>query len=192
MMDGGDDVGMVLSPQCFHNLNQHGDIFNHQNIHFWEYMQPGYDALGFISCTGAHVLACGWTHICRLVATTAKPLRAGVSTKHQQVPADSKGRLSVASARADLPYCRHGELAHDSRRSAIVGTNFLIRSSAFNECGWMPEYTLTEDYALGMELKMRKWQVLRRAADFIVSAVHNSTLVHAGAPTWIVCVTCCQ
>ena len=52
MMDGGDDVGMVLSPQCFHNLNQYGDIFNHQNIHFWEYMQPGYDALGFISCTG--------------------------------------------------------------------------------------------------------------------------------------------
>ncbi len=36
MMDGGDDVGMVLSPQCFHNLNQEGDIFNHSNIHFWE------------------------------------------------------------------------------------------------------------------------------------------------------------
>lgn len=99
MLDGGDDVGMVLSPQCFWNLNQGGDIFNHTNIHFWEYMQPGrlllllpnlrsrmravppadclwvcqsdgpcaswcvrtlialwppagYDALGFISCTG--------------------------------------------------------------------------------------------------------------------------------------------
>ena len=25
----------------------------------------------------------------------------------------------------------------------------------------MPEYTLTEDYALGMELKMRQWQVRR-------------------------------
>lgn len=36
MMDGGDDVGMVLSPQCFSNLNQDGDIFNHSNIHFWE------------------------------------------------------------------------------------------------------------------------------------------------------------
>ena len=41
MLDGGDDVGMVLSPQCFWNLNQGGDIFNHTNIHFWEYMQPG-------------------------------------------------------------------------------------------------------------------------------------------------------
>lgn len=51
--DGGDDVGMVLSPQAFHNLNVHADIFNHSNIHFWEYSQPGYDALGFISCTGA-------------------------------------------------------------------------------------------------------------------------------------------
>ena len=52
IMVAGDDIGMVLSPQCFHNLNLHEDIFNHSNIHFWEYMQPGYDALGFISCTG--------------------------------------------------------------------------------------------------------------------------------------------
>ena len=59
------------------------------NIHFWEYMQPGYDALGFISCTG---------------------------------------------------------------------TNFLVRARAFQEAGWSPEYTLTEDFALGMELKKRGWQ----------------------------------
>ena len=39
-----------------------------------------------------------------------------------------------------------------------AGTNFLIRSSAFEECGWSPEYTLTEDYALGMELTKRKWR----------------------------------
>lgn len=57
LFDGGDDVGMVLSPQCFHNLNLHTDIFNHSNVHFWEYMQPGYDALGFISCTGTNFLA---------------------------------------------------------------------------------------------------------------------------------------
>ena len=54
-MSAGDDIGMVLSPQCFHNLNLHEDIFNHSNIHFWEYMQPGYDALGFISCTGGPI-----------------------------------------------------------------------------------------------------------------------------------------
>ena len=47
---------MVLSPQCFHNLNLHSDIFNHSNVHFWEYMQPGYVALGFISCTGTNFL----------------------------------------------------------------------------------------------------------------------------------------
>ncbi len=39
-----------------------------------------------------------------------------------------------------------------------AGTNFLIRSNAFEECGWSPEYTLTEDYALGMELTKRKWR----------------------------------
>ncbi len=58
LFDGGDDIGMVLSPQCFHNLNLHTDIFNHSNVHFWEYMQPGYDALGFISCTGTNFLVC--------------------------------------------------------------------------------------------------------------------------------------
>lgn len=39
-----------------------------------------------------------------------------------------------------------------------AGTNFLIRSAAFREAGWSPEYTLTEDYALGMVLKMNKWK----------------------------------
>jgi Glycosyl transferase family group 2 len=40
----------------------------------------------------------------------------------------------------------------------IAGTNFLIRANAFQECGWSPTWTLTEDFALGMELKKRKWQ----------------------------------
>lgn len=37
------------------------------------------------------------------------------------------------------------------------GTNFLMRSVAFIEVGGSPTYTLTEDYALGMELKMYGW-----------------------------------
>ena len=39
-----------------------------------------------------------------------------------------------------------------------AGTNFLTRSSAFEEVGWSPTYTLTEDYALGMELTMNRWK----------------------------------
>lgn len=31
------------------------------------------------------------------------------------------------------------------------------RSVAFQQAGWSPEYTLTEDYALGMELTKRNW-----------------------------------
>jgi endoglucanase len=53
LFDAGDDVGMVLSPQCFYNLDPNADIFNHGNVQFWEYAQRGYDAFGFISCTGA-------------------------------------------------------------------------------------------------------------------------------------------
>ena len=136
MFDGGDDMGMVLSPQCFHNLNAHADIFNHSsvkkggeegggggergttprkpflsfprppaphphplcsNVHFWEYMQPGYDALGFISCTG---------------------------------------------------------------------TNFLARARALVEVGGSPTWTLTEDFALGMEMKRAGWHC-RYVAEYL-------------------------
>ena len=38
-----------------------------------------------------------------------------------------------------------------------AGTNFLTRSTAFQQAGWSPEFTLTEDFALGMELKKHKW-----------------------------------
>lgn len=89
LLDGGEDVAMVLTPQAFSNLNHDGDIFNHANVHFWDYTQPGYDALGLISCTG---------------------------------------------------------------------TNFLLRAKAFQEAGWFPDWTLTEDFALGIELKRRNWQ----------------------------------
>ena len=36
---------------------------------------------------------------------------------------------------------------------ACTGTNFCIRAQALGRCGWFPEYTITEDYALSMELK---------------------------------------
>jgi hypothetical protein len=34
-----------------------------------------------------------------------------------------------------------------------------VRSKALGHCGWFPAYTITEDYALGIELKTRdyKW-----------------------------------
>ena len=45
--------------QAFHNTHHHSDIFNHSNIHFWEYAQPGYDTIGFISCTGLCLATAG-------------------------------------------------------------------------------------------------------------------------------------
>ncbi|KAJ9523924.1 hypothetical protein QJQ45_022417 [Haematococcus lacustris] len=41
---------------------------------------------------------------------------------------------------------------------ACTGTNFCIRARALSHCGWFPEYTITEDYALGMELKSRGYK----------------------------------
>ena len=38
-----------------------------------------------------------------------------------------------------------------------TGTNFLVRSNALLEVGGSPQYTLTEDFALGMEMKKYGW-----------------------------------
>ena len=66
-IDSGDNVAVALSPQLMFNVDPDTDIFNHQNVHFWEKMQPGMDALGFISLTGTNMILrcralqdCGW------------------------------------------------------------------------------------------------------------------------------------
>lgn len=51
-------------------------------------------------------------------------------------------------------------LAHSRRASlhhCYAGTNFLVRANAILEVGGSPQYTLTEDYALGMEMKKYGW-----------------------------------
>ena len=40
---------------------------------------------------------------------------------------------------------------------SCTGTNFLVRSRALVEVGGSPTWTLTEDFALGMELKKSGW-----------------------------------
>eukprot|EP01025_Chloroclados_australasicus_P030473 TRINITY_DN3057_c1_g2_i1.p1 TRINITY_DN3057_c1_g2~~TRINITY_DN3057_c1_g2_i1.p1 ORF type:complete len:1210 (-),score=95.83 TRINITY_DN3057_c1_g2_i1:140-3769(-) len=89
VMDFGDNIALVLTPQCVHNVKGWQDIFNHSNIHFWEFLQPGYDAIGFISCSG---------------------------------------------------------------------TNMLLRARALKNVGWFPTNTLTEDWSLGMEFKVKGWE----------------------------------
>ena len=90
---------MVLSPQAFHNVNVTADIFNHCNINFWEYAQHGYDALGFISCTGVLHGRSNQMGVCGSMAE----LPASSSTswcetrlgQHRMVhlPADLRGQL---------------------------------------------------------------------------------------------------
>ena len=40
---------------------------------------------------------------------------------------------------------------------SCTGTNFMVRAAALKEVGGSPTYTLTEDFALGMALKMYGW-----------------------------------
>ena len=39
----------------------------------------------------------------------------------------------------------------------FTGTNFIVRSNALREVGGSPTFTLTEDFALGMNLKTFGW-----------------------------------
>ncbi|KAK9803902.1 hypothetical protein WJX72_003331 [[Myrmecia] bisecta] len=47
-------VGLVLSPQKFHNYDPNCDIFNHSNLIYWENILPGMDAWDNASCTGTN------------------------------------------------------------------------------------------------------------------------------------------
>ena len=69
-IDSGDDVGVALSPQLMFNVVPDCDIFNHQNLHFWEMMHPGMDALGFISLKGAQFQPLKTKHFCALSLRT--------------------------------------------------------------------------------------------------------------------------
>ena len=66
-IDSGDNVAVALSPQIMFNVLPDCDIFNHQNVCFWECIQPGMDALNFMSLTGTNMVVraralqqCGW------------------------------------------------------------------------------------------------------------------------------------
>ncbi|PSC71157.1 Six-hairpin glycosidase [Micractinium conductrix] len=126
LLDGGADVGMVLSPQAFYNLNPGGDIFNHANVHFWDYTQPGYDALGLISCTGTNFL---------IRAKAFSQVYLGM---------ESAGADAAARACSMLNCQPHMVLPNPP--------------PAPLQAGFFPEWTLTEDFALGIELKKLNWQ----------------------------------
>ena len=206
LFDGGDDVGMVLSPQCFHNLNLHTDIFNHSNVHFWEYMQPGYDALSFISCTGTNFLVsashppvsagseASQGQSCRAWVTGATILMQTIQALHNQskailtlflaqakhagadvLPRAAEGgqvlssnrdhrlcpQRGVEQAQHDVPLIPHLKCPVHRAETCYVfaqsAAGVQVRSNALLEVGGSPTWTLTEDYALGMELKKYGW-----------------------------------
>ena len=110
LFDAGDDVGMVLSPQCFHNVNVEADIFNHCNINFWEYAQHGYDAFGFISCTGTNFLT-------RSVLCT----KARAYTYVQ-------------------PYLVHIQHIAAKSLTAVVSMRFLLAQHLLLSCTWLLQH----------------------------------------------------
>ena len=85
------------------------------------------------------------------MARCARPVRPGARCFGR---ARRRGAAALGRALARLA----GALRPGGARAPRAGTNFLTRSCAFAAAGWSPTYTLTEDYALGLELKKRRWQ----------------------------------
>ena len=40
---------------------------------------------------------------------------------------------------------------------SCTGTNFMLRAEAWQEVDGFPEHTITEDFAMGIELTLRRW-----------------------------------
>lgn len=47
------DVTLVCL-QVFRGVHWSDDVFNHENVGFWHYLQPAYNVMGFISCAGTN------------------------------------------------------------------------------------------------------------------------------------------
>lgn len=56
---------------------------------------------------------------------------------------------------------------------SCTGTNFVVRAAALKEVGGSPTYTLTEDFALGMALKMYGWH-----CRYVQVGMHESSYPH--------------
>ena len=114
LFDAGDDVGMVLSPQSFYNVDTNQDIFNHGNIQFWEYAQHGYDAFGFISCTGAPLCAYYYVPGAQTLAAefSTEPWFAGAANSIV-CRGDAMQRVVLSQIKSDTPtdawlcHCRY-------------------------------------------------------------------------------------
>jgi endoglucanase len=128
-IDSGDNVAVALSPQLMFNVAPNVDIFNHQNVHFWEKMQPGMDALGFISLTGTNMILrcralqdCGWfptesvTEDWELGMRMARARRAMFCWLHAPLMAAAKVHGSCCCKSACTVTC---QASHDVRSHAL-------------------------------------------------------------------------
>lgn len=46
--------GIAGCLQVFRGVHWSDDVFNHENVGFWHYLQPAYNVMGFISCAGTN------------------------------------------------------------------------------------------------------------------------------------------
>lgn len=166
LFDGGDDVGMVLSPQvrgreggregeggwcvCVWWEGRVGRVF------FWS--SPTTPSLSLPSSAS--------TTSTRTRTSSTTPTSTSGSTC-SQVSGERVERERWGDEKKNDPFfpptpTTHPPPTHPLGYDALgfiscTGTNFLVRSRALLEVGGSPTWTLTEDFALGMELKRAGW-----------------------------------
>ena len=128
-----DSVALCLSPQAFSNVNKPVDIYNNSNA---QVGQPGRNVRTWPTGRGSH---------------SATNTRAACCMAFELPPDPQPCRPQFWEY--ILPGCdAWGYIA-------CTGTNFCLRARALGCVGWFPEYCITEDYALSMELRAAGFKV---------------------------------
>ena len=58
---------------------------------------------------------------------------------------------------------------------SCTGTNFMIRAEAWQEVDGFPEHTVTEDFAMGIELTLRRWRCIFVPAALAIGEAPETT-----------------
>ena len=84
---------------------------------------------------------------------------------------------------------------------SCTGTNFMLRAEAWQEVDGLPEHTVTEDFAMGIELTLRRWRCIFVPAILAIGEAPETTrkverklLLYSLLPTFAVsdCMRFCR
>lgn len=181
--------GAAVCLQVFRGVHWTDDVFNHENVGFWHYLQPAYNIIGFISCAGTnfvirssafaeagrhcHLSLCTMSHVafsrslfynlCAVHLGDAFKSYACINlhtTINQAPKASTDHKLKLSGCNSGTRYAPKTCQTYVASRVApdVHQRRPELTVSLTGAAGYFPTHTLTEDYALGMEMRRKGWR----------------------------------